>query len=100
MLIYVRAYRREMQKWEVNMAQYIIGGLLLALAVALVVIILKQTGKDKGLSGTLAGGSDTFFGKSGGSTKDKLLFRVTVVLSILFVVLSVVLTILVSSGSI
>ena len=82
------------------MAQYIIGGLLLALAVALVVIILKQTGKDKGLSGTLAGGSDTFFGKSGGSTKDKLLFRVTVVLSILFVVLSVVLTILVSSGSI
>lgn len=81
------------------MAQYIIGGLLLVLAVALVAIILKQTGKDKGLSGTLAGGSDTFFGKSGGSTKDKLLFRLTVVLSILFVVLSVVLTILVSSGT-
>lgn len=81
------------------MAQYIIGGLLLAIAVALVVIILQQTGKDKGLSGTLAGGSDTFFGKSGGSTKDKMLFRVTVVLSVLFVILSVVLTILVSSGT-
>ena len=81
------------------MAQYIIGGLLLVIAVALVVIILQQTGKDKGLSGTLAGGSDTFFGKSGGSTKDKMLFRVTVVLSVLFVILSVVLTILVSSGT-
>ena len=77
-------------------AQYIIGGLLLAIAVVLVAIILKQTGKEKGLSGTIAGGSDTYFGKSGGSTKDKLLFRLTVVLSILFVALSVVLTILVA----
>ena len=80
-------------------AQYIIGSLLLVLAVALVVIILQQTGKEKGLSGTLAGGADTFYGKSGGSTKDRLLFRVTVVLSDLFVILSVVLTILVSSGN-
>lgn len=80
-------------------AQYIIGSLLLVLAVALVVIILQQTGKEKGLSGTLAGGADTFYGKSGGSTKDRLLFRVTVVLSVLFVILSVVLTILVSSGN-
>ena len=77
-------------------AEYIIGGLLLAIAVVLVVIILQQTGKEKGLSGTIAGGSDTYFGKSGGSAKDKLLFRLTVVLSIIFVALAVTLAILVA----
>ena len=79
-------------------AQYIIGSLLLVLAVALVVIILQQTGKEKGLSGTLAGGADTFYGKSGGSTKEKLLTRLTIVGSILFVILSVVLMILIAKG--
>jgi preprotein translocase subunit SecG len=76
--------------------QYIIGGILIALAAILVVVILSQTGKDKSLSGSIAGGStDTYFGKSGGSAKEKLLTRVTIVLSILFVGLAVTLMILV-----
>ena len=80
-------------------AQYIIGGVLIALAVALVALILMQTGKDKSLSGTIAGGSaDTYFGKSGGSTKDKILTKLTIVGSLLFVVLSVVLMILIAKG--
>lgn len=80
-------------------AQYIIGGILIALVVALVALILMQTGKDKSLSSTIAGGSaDTYFGKSGGSTKEKLLTRFTIVGSILFVVLSVVLMILIAKG--
>lgn len=80
-------------------AQYIIGGVLIALAVALVALILMQTGKDKSLSSTIAGGSsDTYFGKSGGSTKEKILTRLTIVGSILFVVLSVVLMILIAKG--
>lgn len=79
--------------------QYTIGGILIALAAILVVVILSQTGKDKSLSGTIAGGSsDTYFGKSGGSTKEKLLFRITIVLSILFVGLAVTLMILVGKG--
>ncbi len=80
-------------------AQYIIGGVLIALAVALIALILMQTGKDKSLSSTIAGGSaDTYFGKSGGSTKEKLLSRLTIVGSILFVVLSVVLMILIAAA--
>ena len=76
--------------------QYIIGGILIALAAILVVVILSQTGKDKSLSGSIAGGStDTYFGKSGGSAKEKLLTRVTIVLSILFVGLAVTLMMLV-----
>ena len=46
---------------------YVLGSILLALTVFLVILILKQTGKDKSLSGTITGGSaETFFGKSGG----------------------------------
>ena len=80
-------------------ARLIIGGILVLLAVVLIALILKQTGKDKSLSSTLSGSSDTYFGRSGGNKKDKMYFRFTVAGSILFVVLSVVLTILVSSGT-
>ncbi len=77
------------------MVQYIIGGVLIALAIVLTVLILMQTGKDKSLSGAITGGSaDTYFGKSGGSQKNKILFRLTVVGSIVFVVLSVALSII------
>ncbi len=77
-------------------AKYIIGILMILLAIGLSIIILMQTGKDKSLSSTLAGGAaDTYFGKSGGSSKDKILFRLTVVGSIVFGVLTTALTILV-----
>ena len=81
-------------------AQYIIGGALILLAVVLVALILKQTGKEQGLSGTITGGNtETYFGKSGGSGKEKRLLIFTVAGSILFVVLSVVLTILIASSA-
>jgi len=80
-------------------AEIIIGIILMVLAVVLTVVILMQTGKDKSLSSTIAGGSaDTYFGKSGGSTKEKILTRLTIVGSILFVVLSVVLMIRIAKG--
>lgn len=80
-------------------AQYIIGGILIALAIVLTALILKQTGKESGLSSTISGGSaDTYFGRTGGSDKTKWMFRLTVIGSVLFVILSVVLTILVSSA--
>lgn len=78
------------------LVQYLIGGAMIALAVVLIVMILKQTGKEQGLSSAISGGStETYFGKSGGSTKEKRLFRWTVIGSSVFVVLSFVLTILV-----
>ena len=76
---------------------YVIGSVMIALALFLIVIILKQTGKEKGLSGSIAGGSaETFFGKSGGNTQDKLLSKLTIIGSVLFVVLAITLTILVT----
>jgi len=64
--------------------------ILLVAAVFLVVAVLMQSGKDHNLSGTIAGGADTFFGKSKGKTVDKILSKVTTVVAILFVLLVIV----------
>ena len=69
---------------------YILGGILLALAVVLTVLVLFQQGKEKNLSGAIAGGADTFFGKSKGANNDKLLSTITAVASIVFAVVVVV----------
>ena len=69
---------------------YILGGILLALAVVLTVLVLLQQGKDKNLSGAIAGGADTFFGKSKGANNDKLLSTITAVASVIFAVVVVV----------
>lgn len=45
-----------------------------------------QHGKSHGLSGTIAGGAETFFGKENGSKLDRFFARATSVISILFVV--------------
>lgn len=72
------------------MAAYILGGVLLLLAVALVALVLLQQGKDKNLSGAIAGGADTFFGKSKDANNSKKLSVVTTVVSIVFTVVVLV----------
>ena len=60
---------------------------LLVCGVFLVVAVLMQHGKSHGLSGTIAGGAETFFGKDKGGKIDKLLARLTTVVGIVFVLL-------------
>lgn len=74
-----------------QVVEIIFGIALLIMAVFLVVAILMQSGKDKRLSGTIAGGAETFFGKSKASTMDKMLSKLTTVVAIVFAVLVVVL---------
>ncbi len=62
--------------------------------IVLIATVLLQTGKDAGLSGTIAGSSsDTFFGKNKGRTLNGMLEKLTSVMSVLFIVLSVVLAV-------
>lgn len=66
--------------------QYALGGALIALAAVLLLLVLLQSGKDTSLSGSISGGStDTYYGQNKGRSRDKLLARLTVVVSILFV---------------
>lgn len=64
------------------------GVILIVLAVALVALVLFQSGKDKKLSGTIAGGSETFFGKSKAGDHNKTLSIITMVVSIVFAVVA------------
>ena len=70
--------------------QIAIGIFLFIAAVFLVVAVLMQSGKSHNLSGTIAGGAETFFGKAKGSTIDKKLAKLTTIVAIVFVVLVLV----------
>lgn len=63
------------------------------ISIALIAVVLMQHGKQQGLSGAIAGGAETFFGKNKGRTIDAMLRKVTSVIAILFVVSSVVLAV-------
>lgn len=67
------------------MVEIILGIALMILAVAIVVLVLMQQGKDKKLSGAIAGGADTFFGKSKATDYNKVLSTATTVIAIVFV---------------
>ncbi len=61
------------------------------ICVGLIAVILMQSGKSAGLSGAIAGASETFFGKKKGM--DAFLAKITVVLAIAFFVISLVITV-------
>ena len=61
------------------------------ISLALVVVVLMQHGKQQGLSGAIAGGAETFFGKNKGRTIDAILEKWTSVVAIAFLVTSIVL---------
>ncbi len=67
--------------------EIVFGIILLVAALFLVIAVLMQHGKQKGLSGTIAGGAETFFGKQKGKTIDKILSKLTTVVAICFVVI-------------
>ena len=65
-----------------------LGIMLIVLALVLVVCVLLQSGKDKKLSSSITGGAaDTFFSKGKSKSKDKILSRVTTILSFVFAAL-------------
>jgi len=61
------------------------------IALVFVVVVLFQSGKQAGLSGSIAGGSETFFGKNKGRTIDAILEKWTSVIAVLFLITSVAL---------
>ena len=68
----------------------VLGIALLVMSVFLVIAVLLQSGKDNGLSGSIAGGSDTFFAKSKAKTMDRVLSKATLVVAVIFAILVVV----------
>ena len=68
----------------------IFGIILLVLAAALVVLVLMQSDNEGKLSGAISGGADTFYGKTKGADKSKVLTIATAVVGAVFTLLVLV----------
>ncbi|MEG1551735.1 MAG: preprotein translocase subunit SecG, partial [Oscillospiraceae bacterium] len=60
-----------------NIVQYVMGGVLIVFAVGIILAVLLQEGRRKGISGTIAGGADTFLAKGKARAVDAVLARWT-----------------------
>ena len=67
--------------------EFILGLVLGLISLGLIVAVLMQPGKDKRLSGAIAGGADTFFAKGKAGKWDQLLSKITVAMCIALFVL-------------
>ena len=62
----------------------------IVVSVALVILVLMQEGKTKGL-GSISGAAETYWGKNKGRSMEGMLVKITKVLAFLFLALTVVL---------
>lgn len=74
--------------------EIILGIVLILLSVAIIVLVLLQESKSAGLSGAIAGGAETFFGKNKSRTMESKLVLITKIIAISFFVLALVATLL------
>ena len=74
--------------------EIILGIVLILLSVAIIVLVLLQEGKSAGLSGAIAGGAETFFGKNKSRTMESKLVLITKIIAISFFALALVATLL------
>ena len=61
--------------------------IMLIAAAFLVIAVLMQHGKSHGLSGTIAGGAENFFGKEKGKKIDRVLSKLTSGIGVFFVLM-------------
>lgn len=66
--------------------------LLVIVSLALIVVVLLQSGKSAGLSGAISGGAEQLFGKQKARGMDLVLHRITIVLAALFFILALAVT--------
>ena len=69
---------------------YILGSILMVVSVLLVVLVLFQNSKKRGLSGAIGGTTgDSYFGKNQGQTQEKKLSRLTTIACAVFAVVAI-----------
>ena len=63
------------------------------LCLALIAVVMLQSGKSAGLSGAIAGGADTFLSKNKAKSLDAKLAKMTKWVAILWIIITLVLSI-------
>ena len=70
---------------------YVFGVLFIIVCVALVVLVLAQEGKNQGLGAIQGTVENTYWGKNKGRSREGVLKKITIALSVLFIVFAIVL---------
>ena len=70
---------------------YVVGVIFMLVCAALVVLVLAQEGKNQGLGAIQGTVENTYWGKNKGRSREGVLKKVTIILSVLFVVIAIVL---------
>jgi len=74
--------------------EIVINILHIIVCIAIIAVVLLQSGRSAGISGAISGGAETFFGKNKGRTIDAMLSKYTGVAAMLFLVTSIILALL------
>lgn len=74
-----------------SVLDYIVGVIFMLVCAALVVLVLAQEGKSQGLGAIQGTIENTYWGKNKGRSREGVLKKVTICLSVLFVVIALVL---------
>lgn len=74
---------------EVYVVQAFLTAFLVVVSILLIVTVLLQSGRSAGLAGAISGGAEQIVGKQKARGIDAVLQRATVVLAVLFFVLTI-----------
>lgn len=70
--------------------QYVLSVVTILVSLAIIVLVSLQESKQKGLSGAIGGGADSYFGKNKGRTKEALYAKLTKICGVIFFVVALV----------
>ena len=74
-----------------SVLDYVVGVVFMLICAALVVLVLAQEGKNQGLGAIQGTVDNTYWGKNKGRSREGILKKVTIILSVLFIVIGIVL---------
>ena len=73
----------------VSALDYVFGVVFIIICVALVVLVLAQEGKNQGLGAIQGTVENTYWGKNRGRSREGILKKVTIALSVLFILFGI-----------
>lgn len=77
-----------------EIVKYVLIGIYVIVCLALIVVAMMQTKDDNGASGTIVGSStNNFYEKNKGRTKEGKLKKWTIILGVVFAILTIILSI-------
>ena len=73
-----------------GVVRIVVSVIFILVSVALIILVLMQEGKTKGL-GAISGAAETYWGKNKGRSMEGMLVKITRVLAVIFLLLTIVL---------